>query len=156
MSQVPAPQLRLVLAVSLDGRLAPAEGGPAQLGGPRDDQERSHQIVGHLARDRLRLVLGQRLACLRAQAHPAGGHTAGQDQHDVRAQALHLGLHPLSGTAADGDHGDHRRHPDHHAQDGQEGPQFVADDRGKGQTDRIPQHVRPFPQRGCRGSGGHR
>jgi 5-amino-6-(5-phosphoribosylamino)uracil reductase len=36
LSQVPAPQLRLVLAVSLDGRLAPAEGGAAQLGGPGD------------------------------------------------------------------------------------------------------------------------
>ena len=33
---MPAPQLRLVLAVSLDGRLAPAEGGAAQLGGPGD------------------------------------------------------------------------------------------------------------------------
>lgn len=30
------PWLRLVLAVSLDGRLAPAEGGPAQLGGAGD------------------------------------------------------------------------------------------------------------------------
>jgi 5-amino-6-(5-phosphoribosylamino)uracil reductase len=30
------PQLRLVLAVSLDGRLAPASGGAAQLGGPGD------------------------------------------------------------------------------------------------------------------------
>ena len=30
------PQLRLVLAVSLDGRLAPAEGGAAQLGGAGD------------------------------------------------------------------------------------------------------------------------
>ena len=36
MSQVTPPQLRLVLAVSLDGRLAPAEGGAAQLGGPGD------------------------------------------------------------------------------------------------------------------------
>ena len=36
MSQVPLPQLRLVLAVSLDGRLAPAQGGAAQLGGPGD------------------------------------------------------------------------------------------------------------------------
>jgi 5-amino-6-(5-phosphoribosylamino)uracil reductase len=36
LSQVPAPQLRLVLAVSLDGRLAPAEGGAAQLGGSGD------------------------------------------------------------------------------------------------------------------------
>jgi len=33
---VPCPQLRLVLAVSLDGRLAPAEGGAAQLGGAGD------------------------------------------------------------------------------------------------------------------------
>ena len=33
---MPAPQLRLVLAVSLDGRLAPAEGGAAQLGGSGD------------------------------------------------------------------------------------------------------------------------
>lgn len=31
-------ELRLVLAVSLDGRLAPAEGGPAQLGGAGDRQ----------------------------------------------------------------------------------------------------------------------
>ncbi|WP_216916123.1 MULTISPECIES: dihydrofolate reductase family protein [unclassified Synechococcus] len=30
------PELRLVLAVSLDGRLAPAEGGAAQLGGAAD------------------------------------------------------------------------------------------------------------------------
>ena len=30
------PQLRLVLAVSLDGRLAPPQGGAAQLGGPAD------------------------------------------------------------------------------------------------------------------------
>jgi len=30
------PRLRLVLAISLDGRLAPAEGGAAQLGGPGD------------------------------------------------------------------------------------------------------------------------
>ena len=30
------PVLRLVLAVSLDGRLAPPEGGAAQLGGPGD------------------------------------------------------------------------------------------------------------------------
>ena len=36
MSPVPRPQLRLVLAVSLDGRLAPAEGGAAQLGGAGD------------------------------------------------------------------------------------------------------------------------
>ena len=36
MSQVPCPQLRLVLAVSLDGRLAPAKGGAAQLGGSGD------------------------------------------------------------------------------------------------------------------------
>jgi 5-amino-6-(5-phosphoribosylamino)uracil reductase len=34
--QVTPPQLRLVLAVSLDGRLAPAEGGAAQLGGSGD------------------------------------------------------------------------------------------------------------------------
>ena len=33
---MPAPELRLVLAVSLDGRLAPAQGGAAQLGGPGD------------------------------------------------------------------------------------------------------------------------
>ena len=33
---MPRPELRLVLAVSLDGRLAPAEGGAAQLGGPGD------------------------------------------------------------------------------------------------------------------------
>ncbi len=33
---MPAPQLRLALAVSLDGRLAPAEGGAAQLGGSGD------------------------------------------------------------------------------------------------------------------------
>jgi 5-amino-6-(5-phosphoribosylamino)uracil reductase len=32
------PELRLVLAVSLDGRLAPAEGGAAQLGGSADRQ----------------------------------------------------------------------------------------------------------------------
>ena len=30
------PQLRLVLAISLDGRLAPAAGGAAQIGGPGD------------------------------------------------------------------------------------------------------------------------
>ena len=33
---MPAPELRLVLAVSLDGRLAPPAGGPAQLGGAGD------------------------------------------------------------------------------------------------------------------------
>ena len=33
---MPRPQLRLVLAVSLDGRLAPAAGGAAQLGGSGD------------------------------------------------------------------------------------------------------------------------
>ena len=32
------PELRLVLAISLDGRLAPAEGGAAQLGGAGDRQ----------------------------------------------------------------------------------------------------------------------
>jgi len=32
------PELRLVLAISLDGRLAPAEGGAAQIGGPGDRQ----------------------------------------------------------------------------------------------------------------------
>ena len=31
-----APELRLVLAVSLDGRLAPPSGGAAQIGGPGD------------------------------------------------------------------------------------------------------------------------
>jgi 5-amino-6-(5-phosphoribosylamino)uracil reductase len=34
----PRPELRLVLAVSLDGRLAPADGGAAQLGGTGDRQ----------------------------------------------------------------------------------------------------------------------
>jgi 5-amino-6-(5-phosphoribosylamino)uracil reductase len=34
----PRPELRLVLAVSLDGRLAPADGGAAQLGGAGDRQ----------------------------------------------------------------------------------------------------------------------
>ena len=33
---MPAPELRLVLAVSLDGRLAPPSGGAAQIGGPGD------------------------------------------------------------------------------------------------------------------------
>lgn len=33
---MPAPEVRLVLAVSLDGRLAPATGGAAQLGGTGD------------------------------------------------------------------------------------------------------------------------
>ena len=33
---MPAPELRLVLAISLDGRLAPAAGGAAQLGGAGD------------------------------------------------------------------------------------------------------------------------
>lgn len=33
---MPAPELRLALAVSLDGRLAPATGGAAQLGGSGD------------------------------------------------------------------------------------------------------------------------
>ena len=35
---MPAPELRLVLAVSLDGRLAPAAGGAAQIGGEGDRQ----------------------------------------------------------------------------------------------------------------------
>jgi 5-amino-6-(5-phosphoribosylamino)uracil reductase len=33
---VPAPRLRLVLAISIDGRLAPPEGGAAQIGGRGD------------------------------------------------------------------------------------------------------------------------
>ena len=33
---MPAPELRLVLAVILDGRLAPPSGGAAQIGGPGD------------------------------------------------------------------------------------------------------------------------
>jgi len=36
LSPAASPELRLVLAVSLDGRLAPAEGGAAQLGGAAD------------------------------------------------------------------------------------------------------------------------
>ncbi len=36
MSDLPVPSLRLVLAVSLDGRLAPPQGGAAQLGGVGD------------------------------------------------------------------------------------------------------------------------
>ncbi|MBM5793974.1 MAG: riboflavin biosynthesis protein RibD, partial [Cyanobacteria bacterium K_DeepCast_0m_m1_088] len=35
---MPAPELRLVLAVSLDGRLAPPGGGAAQIGGRGDRQ----------------------------------------------------------------------------------------------------------------------
>jgi 5-amino-6-(5-phosphoribosylamino)uracil reductase len=38
LSPAAPPELRLVLAVSLDGRLAPAEGGAAQLGGAADRQ----------------------------------------------------------------------------------------------------------------------
>ncbi|MCP9786973.1 RibD family protein [Cyanobium sp. N5-Cardenillas] len=38
MSPAATPELRLVLAVSLDGRLAPADGGAAQLGGAGDRQ----------------------------------------------------------------------------------------------------------------------
>ncbi|KAF0655128.1 pyrimidine reductase [Cyanobium sp. Copco_Reservoir_LC18] len=38
MSPAATAELRLVLAVSLDGRLAPAEGGAAQLGGAADRQ----------------------------------------------------------------------------------------------------------------------
>ena len=38
MSGLPLPSLRLVLAVSLDGRLAPPQGGAAQLGGVGDRQ----------------------------------------------------------------------------------------------------------------------
>ncbi|AFY30045.1 dihydrofolate reductase family protein [Cyanobium gracile] len=38
MRPAATPELRLVLAVSLDGRLAPAEGGAAQLGGAADRQ----------------------------------------------------------------------------------------------------------------------
>lgn len=36
MASLPLPELRLVLAVSLDGRLAPPDGGAAQLGGSGD------------------------------------------------------------------------------------------------------------------------
>jgi 5-amino-6-(5-phosphoribosylamino)uracil reductase len=35
---LPRPELRLVLAVSLDGRLAPPDGGAAQIGGRGDRQ----------------------------------------------------------------------------------------------------------------------
>ena len=35
-SALERPETRLVLAISLDGRLAPAEGGAAQLGGQGD------------------------------------------------------------------------------------------------------------------------
>jgi 5-amino-6-(5-phosphoribosylamino)uracil reductase len=38
--------LRLVLAVSLDGRLAPAEGGPAQLGGEGDRRVLEEALTG--------------------------------------------------------------------------------------------------------------
>ena len=37
--------MRLVLAISLDGRLAPAEGGPAQLGGAGDRIELERALV---------------------------------------------------------------------------------------------------------------
>ena len=37
--------MRLVLAISLDGRLAPAEGGPAQLGGAGDRIELEQALV---------------------------------------------------------------------------------------------------------------
>ena len=79
------PEVRLVLAISLDGRLAPAEGGPAHLGGEGDrvalDQAlawadacligagtlRAHQCTC-LIRDRS--LVNQRLAAGRP-AHPA-------------------------------------------------------------------------------------
>ena len=39
------PELRLVLAVSLDGRLAPPEGGAAQLGGAGDRRALEEALV---------------------------------------------------------------------------------------------------------------
>jgi formamidopyrimidine-DNA glycosylase len=44
----PRPELRLVLAVSLDGRLAPADGGAAQLGGAGDRQVLEEAIARNL------------------------------------------------------------------------------------------------------------
>ncbi|MGA0022394.1 MAG: riboflavin biosynthesis protein RibD, partial [Vulcanococcus sp.] len=41
---MPRPELRLVLAVSLDGRLAPPAGGAAQIGG-RGDREALEQAL---------------------------------------------------------------------------------------------------------------
>ena len=79
------PEVRLVLAISLDGRLAPAEGGPAHLGGEGDrvalDQAlawadacligagtlRAHQCTCLI---RNQALVAQRLAAGRA-AHPA-------------------------------------------------------------------------------------
>ena len=79
------PEVRLVLAISLDGRLAPAEGGAAQLGGEGDrvalDQAlawadacligagtlRAHQCTCLI---RNRTLVNQRLAAGRP-AHPA-------------------------------------------------------------------------------------
>ena len=79
------PEVRLVLAISLDGRLAPAEGGAAQLGGEGDrvalDQAlawadacligagtlRAHQCTCLI---RSRTLVNQRLAAGRP-AHPA-------------------------------------------------------------------------------------
>ena len=79
------PEVRLVLAISLDGRLAPAEGGPAHLGGEGDrvalDQAlawadacligagtlRAHQCTCLI---RNRTLVNQRLAAGRP-AHPA-------------------------------------------------------------------------------------
>jgi hypothetical protein len=96
---------------------------------------RGHLHLGHLPGNRQRVFLGQALAGLRAQAHAAGRDAAGDHQHDVGAQALHLLLHALGGAAAHGDHGDDRRHADDDAQHGEDGAQRVGGQRAQGNAE---------------------
>ncbi len=79
-----------------------------------------------------RVLLGQRLAGLRAQPHAALRLRAGQHQHDVGAQALDLFLDALLRARADGDHRDHRGHADDDAQHRQDAAQQVGGERAPG------------------------
>jgi hypothetical protein len=92
---------------------------------------RGHLHLGHLDGDGQRILLGQGLPRLRTQAHAALGDGAGQHQHDVGAQALHLLLHAVGGALPHGDHRDHRRHADDDAQHGQDAAQRVGGQRAQ-------------------------
>ena len=147
----PVARLEVVGGDALDDR-GPVEVAEDRPGPCRAPTGAATCDGGHLARDRPRVVLGQRLLAARAHAHAARGLRAGDTTMRFEPMALDLLGDARLGAGAHGDHGDHRGHADDDAEHGERAAQLVHAERARARSAPLPRAFMPPPPRRAVGS----
>ena len=109
---------------------------------------RRHLHARNLARDRARVVVGQRRRRPAAEPHAALRDIARGNDQEVGAEAADLRHHLLARAAADRDHRDHGRDADDDAEHGERAAQLVQPQRIERGKDGVAELHAACPGRG--------